>query len=68
MKPQTAEEVADRIVDVIHNPVAEVYTNPVSGELARAYYADVGAFERAAARAGDAVGPRVDGTQKDARV
>ena len=67
MKPQTAEEVADRIVDIIHNPVAEVYTNPVSADLARAYYADVGAFERAAARAGEAVGTRVDSTQKDAR-
>ncbi len=68
MKPQTAEEVAERIVDVIHNPVAEVYTNPVSADLARAYYADVGAFERAAARAVEAVGTQVDGTQKDARV
>jgi short-subunit dehydrogenase len=68
MKPQTPEEVAERIVDVIHNPVAEVYTNPVSAELARGYYADVGAFERAAARAVEAVGTQVDGTQKDARV
>ena len=67
MKPQTAEEVADRIVDVIHNPVAEVYTNPVSAELARAYYADVGAFERAAARAGEAVGTQRGGAQADAR-
>jgi hypothetical protein len=48
--------------------VAEVYTNPVSADLARAYYADVGAFERATARAGEAVGTRVDGTQKDARL
>ena len=68
MKPQTPEEVADRIVDVIHNPVAEVYTNPVSAEIARGYYADVGAFERAVARAGESVATQVDGTQKDARV
>jgi len=51
MNPQTAEEVADRIVDVIQNPVAEVYTNPISAELARHYYADIAAFERASARA-----------------
>lgn len=68
MKPQSPEEVAERIVEVIHHPVAEVYTNPVSADLARAYYADVGAFERAAARAGEAAGTRVDATQKDARV
>jgi short-subunit dehydrogenase len=68
MKPQSPEEVAERIVEVIHNPVAEVYTNPVSADLARAYYADVGAFERATARAGEAVGTRVDGAQKDARL
>jgi short-subunit dehydrogenase len=67
MKPQTAEEVAERIVDVIHNPVAEIYTNPVSAELARAYYSDVGAFERAAARAGEAAGTQRDGTPLDAR-
>jgi short-subunit dehydrogenase len=51
MNPQSPEEVADRIVDVIHNPVAEVYTNPISAELARHYYADIGAFEQASARA-----------------
>ena len=54
--------------NVIHNPVAEVYTNPVSAELTRAYYADVGAFERAAARAAGAVVTQVDATQKNARV
>jgi short-subunit dehydrogenase len=67
MKPQTAEEVADRIVDVIHNPVAEVYTNPVSADLTRAYYADVGAFERAAAHAAGAAGMQGGGAQADTR-
>jgi hypothetical protein len=67
MKPQTAEEVAERIVDVIHNPVAEAYTNPVSSELARWYYADIAAFERAASRTEGAAGTQGDGTQLDAR-
>jgi short-subunit dehydrogenase len=68
MNPQTAEEVAESIVDVIHNPVAEVYTNPASAELARRYYADIGAFERAASRASGAAGTQGDGIQLDARV
>jgi short-subunit dehydrogenase len=50
MNAQTPEEVAAKIVDVIHNPVPELYTNPMSAELARRYYADVGAFESGAAR------------------
>jgi NADP-dependent 3-hydroxy acid dehydrogenase YdfG len=50
MIAQTAEEVAARIADVIRDPVAEVYTNPASAELARRYYADVAAFERNAPR------------------
>ena len=50
MHPQTAEEVAARIADVIRNPVAEVYTNPASAEIARRYYADVDSFERSANR------------------
>lgn len=45
MQAQTADEVATRIAEVIRNPVAEVYTNPASAEIARRYYADVGAFE-----------------------
>ncbi len=45
MIAQTADEVAGRIADVIRNPVAELYTNPASAEIARRYYADVGAFE-----------------------
>ena len=46
MHPQTPEEVADRIAEVIDKPVAELYTNPASAEIARRYYADVVAFER----------------------
>jgi short-subunit dehydrogenase len=42
---QTAEEVAAVIAEVIEHPVAEVYTNPASAEMARRYYQDVGAFE-----------------------
>ena len=42
---QTADEVADRIWDVIRNPIAEVYTNPASAEIVGAYYSDVAAFE-----------------------
>lgn len=45
MKPQTAEEVADAIAGLIEHPVAELYTNPDSPELARRYFADVGEFE-----------------------
>ena len=47
MKPQTAEEVAERIAEVIKHPVAEIYTNPASADIARRYYADVAAFEGA---------------------
>ncbi len=50
MNAQTPEEVATRIAEVIHNPVAELYTNPALADIARRYYADVAAFERAAAR------------------
>ena len=49
MQTQTPEEVAERIAQVISNPVAELYTNPASAEIARRYYADVGAFDQGAA-------------------
>jgi short-subunit dehydrogenase len=49
MFTQTPEEVADRIAEVIDNPVAELYTNPASAEIARRYYADVAEFERGGA-------------------
>lgn len=42
---QTAEEVAAVIAELIEHPVAEVYTNPASAEIARRYYEDVEAFE-----------------------
>jgi short-subunit dehydrogenase len=42
---QTPEEVANVIASVIRKPVPEVYTNPTSGPLARAYMEDIGAFE-----------------------
>jgi NAD(P)-dependent dehydrogenase (short-subunit alcohol dehydrogenase family) len=42
---QTPQEVADILVELIKNPKPEIYTNPSSVETAKAYYADVGAFE-----------------------
>lgn len=51
MYAQTAEEVADSIAGVIRDPVAELYTNPVSSGIAEKYFADVAAFERTAPRA-----------------
>jgi len=44
MKPQTAEEVADVVADVIAHPRAEVYTNPASPEMARRYFEGLGAI------------------------
>jgi len=44
MKPQTAEEVADAVADVIAHPRAEVYTNPASPEMARRYFEGLGAL------------------------
>jgi NADP-dependent 3-hydroxy acid dehydrogenase YdfG len=48
---QTPEEVADRIAELIVNPVPEIYTNPAHPALARAYYQDVAAFEGQSASA-----------------
>jgi short-subunit dehydrogenase len=45
MKPQTAEEVAAIVADLIDHPVAEVYTNPASHAVAAHYFADVALFE-----------------------
>lgn len=50
MAPQTAEEVATLIADLVENPRPELYTNPAHPAIARAYYADVAAFEENAAR------------------
>jgi NADP-dependent 3-hydroxy acid dehydrogenase YdfG len=49
MKPQTAEEVASVIADVIANPAAEVFTNPASAAIAKHYFEDIAAFEAGAA-------------------
>ena len=45
MQPQTAEQVATAVADLLDNPVAEIYTNPASRGLADRYFADVGKFE-----------------------
>ena len=45
MNPQTAEEVAVAIADVIERPKGEVFTNPATPEINRRYYEDVDAFE-----------------------
>jgi len=45
MKPQTAEEVAAIVADVIDQPVPEIYTNPASHTVAARYIADVALFE-----------------------
>jgi NADP-dependent 3-hydroxy acid dehydrogenase YdfG len=42
---ESAEEVAEKVVQVIRNPVPETYTNAASAELVGTYYRDVGAFE-----------------------
>ncbi len=42
---QKVEDVADVIAAAIENPVAEVYTNPASADMARKYFADVDAYE-----------------------
>ena len=41
MKPQSAEEVADAIANVIEHPRAEVYTNPASPEMAKRYFEEL---------------------------
>ena len=45
MKPQTADEVAAIVAEVIDQPVPEVYTNPASHAVAARYVADVALFE-----------------------
>jgi NAD(P)-dependent dehydrogenase (short-subunit alcohol dehydrogenase family) len=42
---QSVEAVADVVARTIEHPVAEVYTNPASADMARRYFADVDAFE-----------------------
>jgi short-subunit dehydrogenase len=38
MKPQTPEEVADAVAELIEHPRAEIYTNPASPEMARRWF------------------------------
>ena len=45
MQPQTPQDVADILMELIRNPKPEIYTNPSSAESAKAYYSDVAAFE-----------------------
>ena len=45
MQPQTAEQVATIVADLLDHPVAEIYTNPASRGLADRYFEDVGKFE-----------------------
>ena len=45
MQPQTPEEVAAIVADLLDHPVPEVYTNPASRALAARYFDDVGRFE-----------------------
>jgi NAD(P)-dependent dehydrogenase (short-subunit alcohol dehydrogenase family) len=45
MKPQSPEEVATIVADLLDRPVAEVYTNPASRAIATRYFDDVGRFE-----------------------
>jgi short-subunit dehydrogenase len=45
MKPQSAEDVAIIVADLIDRPAAEVYTNPASSTLAARYFEDVARFE-----------------------
>jgi short-subunit dehydrogenase len=42
---QTVAQVADMVAAVIEHPVAELFTSPSSADMARRYFADVGAFE-----------------------
>jgi short-subunit dehydrogenase len=49
MKPQTPEEVAAIIAELIEHPRAEIFTNPAAPALAKRYLDDVGAFEEQAA-------------------
>ena len=46
MKPQTPQEVATIVADLLDRPVAEVYTNPASRALASRYFDDVERFEK----------------------
>jgi NAD(P)-dependent dehydrogenase (short-subunit alcohol dehydrogenase family) len=51
-RPQTADEVAAAIADVIENPRPEAYTNPALADIVRRYGEDVAAFEEGLTRRG----------------
>jgi short-subunit dehydrogenase len=57
MAPQTPEEVAAMIADVVDAPRPELYTNPAHPAVARAYFEDVGAFETQAVQRGQVSHP-----------
>jgi short-subunit dehydrogenase len=42
---QSVEAIAEIVAQTIEHPVAEVYTNPASADMARRYFADVAGFE-----------------------
>ena len=44
-QPQTPQDVAGIVADLLDHPVAEIYTNPASRGLAVRYVEDVGRFE-----------------------
>ena len=44
-KVESADDVATRIISLIDNPVAELYTNPEAYHIVEAYFRDVSAFE-----------------------
>lgn len=46
----TADEVAAKVVELMDNPVPELYVPPDLAEVVRQYYSDVGAFEARAGR------------------
>ncbi len=54
MKPQNAEEAAQAIVSLIHDPRAEIYTNPALADIAVKYIQDVAAFEEYLLQGGEA--------------
>ena len=45
MAPQSPEQTASAIVDLIDHPQAEIYTNPGQSEMVARYFADITAFE-----------------------
>ena len=44
MTPQTADEVAEAVAELIEHPRAEIYTNPASAEMARRWFEGLGAL------------------------